>query len=71
MKLAILSFVVVLSLVVLVYRSGHFLAARKAGVLLYEFSAGFSFSSRIAIFFRHTETAFTLRLLPLGGFSDF
>lgn len=71
MVLAILSFVVVLSLVVLVHEFGHFLAARKAGVPVYEFSIGFPFSPKIATLFRHRETEFTLRLLPLGGFVGF
>ncbi len=71
MFIAILSFVLVLSLVVLVHEFGHFLAARRAGVPVYEFSIGFPFSPRIATFFKHRETAFTLRLLPLGGFVSF
>jgi len=34
----VLAFIIVMSLVVLVHESGHFLAARKAGVPVYEFS---------------------------------
>ncbi len=71
MLIAILSFIVVLSFVVLVHEFGHFLAARKAGVPVYEFSIGFPFSPRIVTLFRHRETEFTLRLLPLGGFVGF
>ena len=71
MVIAILSFVFVFSFVVLVHEFGHFLAARKAGVPVYEFSIGFPFSPRIVTLFRHRETEFTLRLLPLGGFVSF
>lgn len=71
MFIAILSFILVLSLVVLVHELGHFLAARRAGVPVYEFSIGFPFSPRIATLFRHRETEFTLRALPLGGFVSF
>lgn len=71
MLISILSFILVLSLVVLVHELGHFLAARKAGVPVYEFSIGFPFSPKIATLFRNRETQFTLRLLPLGGFVSF
>lgn len=71
MLIAFISFLVVFSLVVLVHELGHFLAARKAGVKVYEFSIGFPFSPRMFTLFRHKETEFTLRLLPLGGFVSF
>ncbi len=69
--ISFLSFMVVFTLIVLVHEFGHFLAARKSGVKVYEFSIGFPFSPRILTFFRHKETEFTLRLLPLGGFVAF
>jgi regulator of sigma E protease len=47
------------------------LAARRASVKVYEFSIGFPFSPKIVTLFRHRETDFTLRLLPLGGFVSF
>ena len=71
MLIAFISFIVVFSLVVLVHELGHFLAARKAGVKIYEFSVGFPFSPRVLTLFRHKETEFTLRLLPFGGFVSF
>jgi len=71
MLIAIISFIMVFSLVVLVHELGHFLAARRAGVKVYEFSIGFPFSPRVLTLFRHKETEFTLRLLPLGGFVSF
>ncbi len=71
MIVSILAFVVVFTVVVLVHEFGHFLAARKSGVKVYEFSIGFPFSPRLIALFRHKETAFTIRLLPLGGFVSF
>jgi regulator of sigma E protease len=69
--ISLLSFLAVFTLIVLVHEFGHFIAARKSGVKVYEFSIGFPFSPRVLTFFRHKETEFTLRLLPLGGFVAF
>lgn len=66
-----IAFIVVFTSVVIVHEFGHFIAARKAGVKVYEFSIGFPFSPIIFTLFRHRETAFTLRLFPLGGFVRF
>lgn len=71
MIIPLISFMAVFTIVVLVHEFGHFIAARKAGVRVYEFSIGFPFSPRIFTFFRYKETEFTLRLLPLGGFVSF
>ena len=66
-----LAFLSVFSVVVLVHELGHFIAARKAGIPVYEFCIGFPLSPRLCTLFRHRETAFTVRLLPLGGFVNF
>ena len=71
MIISLLAFMVVFTIVVLVHEFGHFLAARKSGVKVYEFSIGFPFSPRLITLFHHKETAFTVRLLPLGGFVSF
>lgn len=71
MVISFLSFVVVFSIIVLVHELGHFIVARRSGVKIYEFSLGFPFSPRLCTLFRHRETHFTLRLLPLGGFVRF
>jgi regulator of sigma E protease len=68
---SLISFITVFSLVVLVHELGHFWAARRSGVKVYEFSIGFPFSPRLCTLFQYRETAFTLRLLPLGGFVRF
>jgi regulator of sigma E protease len=69
--ISLFSFLAVFTIVVLVHELGHFIAARKAGVKVYEFSIGFPFSPKIITLFKHRETEFTLRLLPLGGFVSF
>jgi len=71
MIVSLLAFLAVFTLIVLVHEFGHFLAARKYGVKVYEFSIGFPFSPRLLTLFRYKETAFTVRLLPLGGFVSF
>ncbi len=71
MIISVISFLIVFTMVVLVHELGHFLTARKAGVKVHEFSIGFPFTPKIVTLFRHQETEFTLRLLPLGGFVSF
>lgn len=71
MIISIIAFIVVFTVVVLVHELGHFIAARKAGIKVYEFSIGFPFSPKVFTLFRHKETEFTMRLLPLGGFVSF
>jgi regulator of sigma E protease len=68
---SLLTFITVFTLIVVVHEYGHFITARKAGIKVYEFSMGFPFSPRLFTLFRHKETAFTVRLLPIGGFVRF
>src|SRR4030067_1847952 len=69
--ISIIAFMTVFTIVVLIHEVGHFIAARRVGVKVYEFSIGFPFSTKIITLFKHKETEFTLRLLPLGGFVSF
>lgn len=69
--ISIFAFLFVFTIVVLIHEFGHFITARRLGINAYEFSIGFPFSPKIATLFRHKETEFTLRLLPLGGFVSF
>lgn len=71
MIVSLLAFITVFSLIVVVHEFGHFVTARKAGIKVYEFSIGFPFSPRLFTLFRHKETEFTVRLLPIGGFVSF
>lgn len=60
-----ISTIVVLGLLIFIHELGHFAVAKWSGVAVYEFSLGFG----PKVFgFRHKETAYNLRLLPLGGF---
>ncbi|MDH4227584.1 MAG: site-2 protease family protein [Deltaproteobacteria bacterium] len=68
---AIVAFIIVFSVVVVVHELGHYIAAKRAGIKVYEFSLGFPFSPRLITLFRLGETEFTVRLLPLGGFVRF
>lgn len=57
--------VLVFGAIVLVHELGHFTVAKLAGVHVYEFSIGFG--PRLAGF-RKRETAYNLRVIPLGGY---
>ena len=61
----IIAFILIFFVVVTVHEFGHFLLAKRAGILCQEFSIGMGpkiFHKKIG------ETNFTIRLLPLGGF---
>jgi regulator of sigma E protease len=63
--MSILIFLLVLSILVLVHELGHFIAAKKSGVLVEEFGIGFPprlFGIKIK------ETIYSVNLIPLGGF---
>lgn len=64
--ISVLSFVAVLFVLVLVHEWGHFFAARKFGVKVYEF--GFGFPPLIKKMWHRNGTDFTLNWIPLGGF---
>lgn len=64
--LNILIVLVVLVLLVVVHEFGHFVLARRAGVLVHEFGIGFP--PRALVFHQGKDTAYTLNWLPLGGF---
>ncbi len=57
--------IIVLGMLILLHELGHFLAARRAGILCREFAIGFG----PAIYtWQDDETEFSLRLIPLGGY---
>ncbi|MCL1949512.1 MAG: RIP metalloprotease RseP [Turicibacter sp.] len=63
--IGLLSFMLVIGLGLLVHEFGHFLAAKKFGVAVPEFSIGMG----PALWkFKKEETDYVLRLLPIGGF---
>ena len=57
--------ILMFGLIVVVHEFGHFIAARKSGILVEEFAVGMG-----PILFKRKfgETLYTLRALPLGGF---
>lgn len=61
----VLTFILVLSVLVVVHEFGHFLMARLAGVKVEKFSIGFG---PVLFGRRFGDTEFVFSLLPLGGF---
>lgn len=61
----IITFIFVLSFLVFVHELGHFLFAKRAGILVREFAIGFGpkIFSKVK-----GETLYSIRILPLGGF---
>lgn len=64
--MAIIFFLIVLSVLVIVHEAGHFIAAKKAGVRVDEFGLGFP--PKAFKLFRKWNTDFTLNWIPFGGF---
>lgn len=65
MIISILTFILVLSVLVLVHEAGHFFAARRSGVWVEEFGFGLPpkvWGKKVG------ETIYSLNLLPFGGF---
>lgn len=61
----LLSFILVFGIIVIVHEFGHFYFAKKAGILVREFSIGMG----PKLFQIHkNETSYTIRVLPLGGY---
>jgi len=67
---SVLGGLAVLALVIIVHEAGHFLAARLQGIRVKNFSIGFG-PSFLSYKPENSETEFSLRLIPLGGFVSF
>ena len=63
--LSLISFIVVLSVLVIVHEFGHFITARKVGVRVEKFSFGFGPK---VVSFKGKETEYVISLIPLGGY---
>ncbi|WP_153731312.1 RIP metalloprotease RseP [Sporosarcina obsidiansis] len=61
----VIAFVVIFGTLVAFHEFGHFLFAKKAGIMVREFAIGMG-PKILAI--RKGETLYTIRLLPLGGY---
>lgn len=66
--LTVIAVVVVFGLLIFIHELGHFLMAKRAGILVHEFALGFG--PKLAGL-RRGETVYTLRAVPLGGFVRF
>lgn len=63
--MSVLIAILIFSLIILVHEYGHFIAARKCGIMVEEFAMGMGpkiFSKKMG------ETVYSLRLFPVGGF---
>lgn len=65
MIVTIITFIIVFGILVIVHEFGHFYFAKKAGILVREFSVGMGPK---AVAFRRNATTYTLRFLPIGGY---
>lgn len=63
--ISVIIFILVLAIIILVHELGHFIAAKKSGLIVEEF--GFGFPPKI-FSIKKGETVYSLNLLPLGGF---
>jgi len=61
----IITFIIVFGILVIVHEFGHFFFAKRAGILVREFSVGMGPK---AVAFRRHATTYTLRFLPIGGY---
>lgn len=61
----VIAFIIIFGTLVAFHEFGHFLFAKRAGIMVREFAIGFG-PKILAI--RKGETLYTLRLLPLGGY---
>ena len=64
--LGILTFILVFGIVVVVHEFGHFYFAKKSGILVREFAIGMG--PKIFAHIGKDGTAYTIRILPLGGY---
>lgn len=62
----IITFILVIGVLVFVHEFGHFFFARRAGILVREFAIGMG--PKIYAHKGKDGTAYTLRLLPIGGY---
>lgn len=63
--MSILIFIIILAVLILIHEFGHFIAAKKQGVMVEEF--GFGLPPRL-FGIKKGETLYSFNLIPLGGF---
>lgn len=67
MLLTIVSFVIVLGILVFIHELGHYLVAKRNGIVVEEFGMGYP--PRMVKLFRYDGTDFTINWIPFGGFA--
>jgi regulator of sigma E protease len=65
MLLSIIVFIISLSLVIILHELGHFVMARRAGILCHEFSLGMG---PVIWKTKKGETTYSVRAIPIGGY---
>ncbi|NLO22000.1 MAG: RIP metalloprotease RseP [Syntrophomonadaceae bacterium] len=63
--MTILISLVIIAILILFHETGHFIAARRVGIPVYEFGIGFGPK---LISWKRNEVEYSIRLFPLGGF---
>ena len=63
--LGVLVFILVLGIIVLIHEAGHFIIAKKSGILCHEFSIGMG---PLIWQTKKGETMFSIRAIPFGGY---
>lgn len=61
----VISFILIFGALVFFHELGHLIMAKRAGILCREFAIGFGPK---VFHFKKSETVYTIRLLPIGGF---
>lgn len=61
----IIVFIIVFGILVIFHEFGHYIMAKRSGILVREFSVGMGPK---LFYYRKNGTTFTLRLLPVGGY---
>ncbi len=67
MVLTIISFIIVLGVLVFIHEFGHYITAKKSGIMVSEFALGFGPK---LIYKKVGETLYSIRAIPLGGFCN-
>lgn len=62
---SIIAFILIIGIIITVHELGHFITARRAGILCHEFSIGMG---PIIYKKQFKETLFCIRAIPIGGF---
>ena len=62
---SVIAFILIIGIIITVHELGHFIFAKRCGILCHDFSIGFG-----PVIYHHQfgETSFNIRAIPIGGF---